>query len=64
MNYIEGSIAEHLVNEGKIEERENRNLEIVNKGLKMGLDISMIAEIAGLSILEVKMIIKELGLEK
>jgi predicted transposase YdaD len=49
---------------GKEEEKERRTIEIISNGLKKNLSLEMIASIAGISVEEVKQVIKDNHLDK
>lgn len=49
---------------GKEEEKERRTIEIISNGLKKNLSLEMIASIAGISIEEVKQVIKDNHLDE
>lgn len=49
---------------GKEEEKERRTIEIISNGFKNNLSLEIIASIAGISIEEVKQVIKDNHLDE
>lgn len=49
---------------GKEEEKERRTIEIISNGFKNNLSLEIIASMAGISIEEVKQVIKDNHLDK